>query len=695
MDIAEYHVDFLEQVQARASSESNFTHAEFVDYCADLLADADEVADFENGYFRGTGSKNRSLGVDGFALDETDGSMRLVIADYEGTGDARTLTQTQAKTVFSRLQAFCEDALSGRLHPQLEDSSAGFSTALTLFQQRHSITRLRFYLISDAVLSTRVRDWPEEIVGGIPAEFHIWDISRFYQVHQSKSGRDELEVDFTSLVAGGLPILPASVESEDYRAYLCVIPGKVLAGMYDRFGSRLLEGNVRSYLGTRGRINKSIRKTVTQEPKMFFAYNNGIACTASAAEVTNTPGGLRLTRVTDLQIVNGGQTTATLANALTGDSPNLDHTFVQMKLSVVSAENSGKFIPLIARYANSQNRVSDADFFSNHEFHRRVDQLSRSLRAPAVGGAQYGTHWIYERARGQYLNESARLTPAQKNLFALQNPRQQVITKTDLAKYENAWRFLPHTVSYGAQKNFLAFSTFVTAEWDKNPDQFNEEYYKRVVVKAIVFRRAEELVSKQPWYEGGYRAQIVAYAVAKFANLIQFDGIGKLFDFRSVWTRQALTPAAERQLVAVAERVLHVIVHPDGGLQNITEWCKKELCWTRVRDLHIPLTTELAGELVEREEEQEAKQKAQVTQKIMSGIEMQTKVVELGSAYWGRLRDWARKHGLLSPDEDSIVGVAANMPRRLPTERQCARILEIQAKVEEEGFMNETGTAAQ
>ena len=694
MDIAEYRADFLEQVRASATSESNFTHAEFVDFCADLLADADEIADFESGYFRGTGSKNRSLGVDGFALDETDGSMRLLIADYEGTGDARTLTQTQAKTMFSRLQAFCEDSISGRLHPQLEDSSAGFSTALTLFQRRHSITRLRFYLITDAVLSTRVRDWPEEIVGGIPAEFHIWDISRFHQVYESKSGRDELEVDFTNLVAGGLPILPASVESEDYRAYLCVIPGKVLADMYDRFGSRLLEGNVRSYLGTRGRINKSIRKTVPQEPKMFFAYNNGIACTASAAEVLTTPSGLRLTRVTDLQIVNGGQTTATLANALSEDAPNLDHTFVQMKLSVVSAENSGKFIPLIAQYANSQNRVSDADFLSNHEFHRRVDQLSRTLRAPAVGGAQYGTHWIYERARGQYLNESAKLTPAQKNLFALQNPRHQVIIKTDLAKYENAWRFLPHTVSYGAQKNFMAFSTFVNQEWDKNPDQFNEEYYKRVVVKAIVFRRAEELVSKQPWYEGSYRPQIVAYAVAKFANLIQFDGIGKLFDFRSVWARQALTPAAERQLVAVAERVLEVIAHPDGGLQNIGEWCKKELCWTRVRDLSIPLMTDLASELVEREDEQEVKQKAQVSQRIMSAIEMQTKVVQLGAGYWGNLRDWARQRTLLSPEEDSIIAVAASMPRKLPTERQCARILEIQTRIEDEGFSQQAGTAA-
>jgi len=330
--------------------------------------------------------------------------------------------------------------------------------------------------------------------------------------------------------------------------------------------------------------------------------------------------------------------------------------------------------------------VSDADFFSNHEFHRRMEQIAKALRAPAVGGAQYGTHWLYERARGQYVNEQSRLAAAQRNQFLLQNPRKQLITKTDLAKYENAWRFLPHVVSQGAQKNFINFSNYASTEWEKNPDQFNEEFYKRIVVKALLFRRTEELVGKQSWYQGGYRANIVAYTVAKLANLVQFDGIGKLLDFKALWNRQSLTPAIEQQLLVIAERMVGIIVAPEGGFQNVTEWCKKELCWQRARDTKITLLQELGSELAGREEEQITKKDAQVQQSVMTGIQIQTLVVELGPAYWRALQTWARQKQLLSPTDDSIVTVAAAMPRKLPTEKQCARLVEIKTRLEEEGF---------
>jgi hypothetical protein len=565
MNLNEYRQEFLDEVKARASAGSNFTHAEFVEICAEQLSEAEELENFEACYYRGTGWKNRTLAVDGYALDDLDDSLRILIAEYEGSYEPSTLTQTQAKTSFSRVLAFCEDALNGRLHRELEESTPEFALAQILYERRKTISRVRLYLVTDGVLSTRVRDWPEGEVGEIPTESHIWDINRFHQVRESKTGRDELEVDFTAVVPDGLPSLRASVPSQEYRAYLCVIPGNVLAEIYDRFGSRLLEGNVRSFLGTRARINKAIRKTVATEPAMFFAYNNGIAATASAATVVEHAYGLRLTHVTDLQIVNGGQTTATLAAALKDKEQGLDQTFIQMKLSVLPPETSEKYIPLIARYANSQNRVSDADFFSNHEFHRRMEQITQRLRAPAVGGAQYGTHWFYERARGQYGNEQATLTAGQKKLFLLQNPKNQLITKTDLAKYENAWRFLPHTVSQGAQKNFMAFSSYASSEWEKNPDQFNDEYYRRVIVKAMLFRRTEELVSQQLWYEGGYRANIVAYTIAKFSHLLQFEGIGRVLDFKMIWNRQALTPAIDHQLIQVAEQMFPVIVAPYSG----------------------------------------------------------------------------------------------------------------------------------
>jgi hypothetical protein len=685
MNISEYRAEFLEDLNAQASAASNFTHSMFVEVCAELLGDAEELSDFEPCYFRGSGSRNRSLAVDGFAQDSVDGSLRLVIADFSGSDEIQTLNQTQAKAMFAKLVAFCEDAFSGRLQDSIDESTPAHSLALLLQQQRKQIARLRLYLITDAALSARVRDWPEGEAGGIPTEFHIWDINRFHQVYESKTGRDELTVDFTEVVPGGLPCLAASVEADNYRAYLCVIPGTVLADIYQQYGSRLLEGNVRSFLGTRGRINKMIRKTVTAEPTMFFAYNNGIEATSTDA-VIDTENGLRLTKVTDLQIVNGGQTTATLANALAEKDQGLDQTFVQMKLSVIPPETSGQYIPLIARYANSQNKVSDADFFSNHEFHQQMEKISQLLRAPALGGAQYGTHWRYERARGTYLNEQAKLTKAQRNLFKLQNPPKQLITKVDLAKYENAWRFLPNIVSQGAQKNFMAFSNYIQGEWEKNQTQFNEEFYKRVVVKAMLFRRTEELVTAQPWYQNGYRANVVAYTIAKFAHIIQFEGTGELFDFKACWSRQSLSPAIENQLTLIAGEVFKVIVAPEGGFQNVTEWAKKELCWSRVQNLRIPLLPELAKQLVGREEDRIIKAAAETDQALKSGIELQTAVLNLGGDYWKKLQVWAQQRSLLSPDDYSFVSVAGAIPRKIPTEKQCKRLIEIKSRVESEGY---------
>jgi hypothetical protein len=357
-----------------------------------------------------------------------------------------------------------------------------------------------------------------------------------------------------------------------------------------------------------------------------------------------------------------------------------------MKLSVIPAETSGQYIPLIARYANSQNKVSDADFFSNHKFHQHIEQISRVLRAPAVGGAQYGTHWRYERARGTYMNEQAKLSKAARNLFKLQNPPKQLITKVDLAKYENAWRFFPHIVSQGAQKNFVAFSNYIQPEWEKNQTQFNEEFYKRVIVKAMLFRRTEELVSAQPWYQNGYRANIVAYTIAKLAHIIQFEGTGELFDFKACWSRQSLSPAIENQLILIAGEVFKVIVSPEAGFQNVTEWAKKELCWTRVQNLRIPLLPELAKQLIGREEDRVIKAAAETDEALKSGIELQTSVFALGSDYWKKLQVWAQRTSLLSPDEYSIVTVATGMPRRIPTEKQCKRLMEIKNRVEEEGY---------
>jgi hypothetical protein len=688
VNLEEFRKEILENVAAQAAASEEFRHSAFVEYCLRLLEDAGEVADVQLCFYRGTGSKNRNSGVDAYALDDADGSARLFIADFGGAVEPDSLTHTDAKSWFSRLQTFCEDSFSGKLIAQIEESAPAFGLSSLLKQTQAGITRLRFYLLTDSIISSRIRDLPEFAVSGIAVESHIWDSSRFFRVFESRTGKDDLEVDFSAMLRDGLPCVAASVESTQYQAYLCVISGEALATIYETYGSRLLEGNVRSFLTVRGKVNKGIRNTILQQPDMFFAFNNGIACTASSIEVKNENGGLRLLKAADLQIVNGGQTTASLASASRNDRASLNSVFVPMKLSVVTPEESGEIIPEICRCANSQNKVSEADFFSNHEFHRRLEQISRRLWAPASGGAQYETHWFYERARGQYLNEQTNLTPAERKRFQMLNPRYQVVTKTDLAKFENSWRQLPHIVSQGAQKNFLAFSGHAANEWDRNADQFNDDYFKRVVGKAILFRTTEKLVSEQQWYQGGYRANVVTYTVAKLSQAIEQQCNRRTLDLRQLWAQQSLPTPLLAIVQIISKAVFEVIVNPDSGIQNVTEWCKKEVCWNRAAklDLDIDILPRLRPMLIDEEEERNLRRVSRKEQRVDTGIENQKLVLELGPAYWAAVRRWAREQALTSPDEDGILAVAASIPQKIPTDKQSWRLIQIKEKLELEGF---------
>jgi hypothetical protein len=467
MELEDFRRDLLESVRSSAAAYKDTYLARFVEEASRRLADAEEFSDFEPCHFEGQGTKNRKLLVDGYAFDDADSSLTLVVADYSGEDETFSLGVTEVKRYFVMLRAYIEEALAGKLTDgplAIEESEPGFGLAHDLIAWRPSVDRLRLYLITDRVLNMRSRDLPEQEIDGIPAEMHVWDIVRFHRAHESATGRDDLEVNFLELGAA-LPCLRAGAGDGEYESYLCIIRGDVLADTYDRYGSRLLEGNVRSFLSMKGGVNKGIRNTLLNRPEMFFAFNNGISATAEAIVVAEGESGMEITSATNLQIVNGGQTTASIALAKRKEQASLENVFVQMKLSVLPPDRVAAVIPDIARFANYQNKVSDADFFSNHQYHVRLEEFSRRLWAPAKDGAQHHTHWFYERARGQYLNEQARMSRAEKAKFQLQNPRSQLLTKVDVAKLENTWRMLPHKVSLGSQKNFKEFVDWIAKRW--------------------------------------------------------------------------------------------------------------------------------------------------------------------------------------------------------------------------------------
>lgn len=682
-DIEEFRRDVI--ARATADYGDREAHAGFVATAGQMLEDAEEIVDFMPCPFRGTGTRRRSLGVDGYAFDEADGSVRVVIAAYSGAGKPETLTQTSAKSEFAKLTAFLEEALAEQDDhlPASDDPATDFAEILV--SHRAVISRFRLYLVTDGVMSDRIRDWPEGEVNGIPTEFHIWDMSRFDSALSSRTGREMLEIDFCDIVEGGIPCLHASLNQSRYSGFLCVIPGPVLAEIYETYGSRLLEGNVRSFLGKTGKVNKSIRDTILHNPEMFFAFNNGIAATAVAVEVENSTYGPRLLRATDLQIVNGGQTTASLAFSKRKDGADLSGIFVQMKLSVISEELSGELIPKISEYANKQNKVSDSDLFSNHEYHRKLEELSRRIKAPPHAGSQRTTRWFYERAKGQYRIETAKMSPAEKQRFEAENPKAQVLTKTDVAKIENSWRALPHEVSKGAQKNFDLYSKFVIAEWSSRPLQFNEDYFKTVVAHAIVFRALEQLIPNEGWYDGGYRANVVTYTIAKLVRMLEHQCSGHTLNCQTIWKQQALSPALMAQLRAIAQVMYDVITSPEEGLENVTEWCKKELAWQRAQQKAIAVLPELRAELVSVSEIAEAQKDAQYVERIDRGIAAVAEVMQQKPSSWRLIREWGIQHRHLTGKEEQLLLLAAT-PGKVPSERQAAAILQIRRKLQQEGL---------
>ena len=692
MDLNEYRRDLIDTALQRMpgiktpEKVSECLLYEFVE----RLTQAEEFSDIIPCHFSGSGSRGRRMRVDGYQLDEADDSIRLIICDFSAEVNPESLTRTRAETFFRQVETFVDDSRCGRIWAESDVGQSDAAELSSILESSEkSVSRYRIYLFTDSLMSGRIKELPEGEVGDVPVEYHIWDVSRLAAVSQSALGLEEFEIDFSEFATGGLPCLEAS-NTEEYQGYLAVISGNVLAKIYDRYGSKLLEGNVRSFLTAKGKINKSIQGTIRAEPEKFFVYNNGITCTATSAKVVRGEIGARLVSAKYLQIVNGGQTTASLHAALRLGQQNLEKIHIQMKLSVVTVEETDKLedmIEKIARHSNSQNKVSEADFFSNHPYHQALERLSRRILAPASQGAQYHTHWFYERARGQYQNAQLHLTPAKKRDFLRDNPRTQLLVKTDVAKYENSWMGKPHIVSQGAQKNFSHFASFVSGRWGQEENSFNNEgYFRDVIARAILFRRVEKLVSGASWYQTGLpRAQIVTYTIAKLADTINGHEKGGSLDFKAVWNAQCLPPELEEFILATSAQVTEVIINPPVQGMHVGEWSKKEICWQKVKELPVPFPPQLKKFLVDNDERLANERDNSLEGKENSKIDALSTVVGLGTAYWGKLADWAREYSPIYGKEADLVRLASRQGW-VPSDKQAAALISLRTRLEREGF---------
>ena len=750
MDYQAYKKEFLESLRNDSAINGTDTEDEFLNRTLSLLVDYDEVNDpvrFGMGDKRGRG--NRLMRADGYCFDETDHSLILFISDFQDSENAANLTRSRVDELYWRLYYFLDEVCNGRMEDYFDDSDDILRVA-RMFRKRMTcniddpqlILKIKFYVLTNKELDTALLDAnllettirkkkgaakktrttkkiKKADFNGKPLEINLWYPERFYEMEMTNSNEPvviDIPKDFSEVGVHGIPCIKGDIgENLGYEAYIAIIPGKLLAEIYIAYGSKVLEGNVRAFLGTSGSksVNNGIKRTINNDATKFFTYNNGIATTAKGVEVENINGQNLITKIVDFQIINGGQTTATLADAvLKKTNVELEGIYVPMKLTVIEdreTENEDgvrfydEMVQAIARYANSQNKVTAADLFSNDPFHIWMEKMSKKCLAPP---ARYTipTGWYYERSRKKYQQEQVKLRGDELRCFQKKFPKDQVITKEQLGMYLTTVACKPHIVSKGKNWVMKEFGNDISKEYRGNNDSFNEFYFKKGICAAIIFRAVDNYLEshkdseKRPtgfWYKvGGYKLNIVPYTIAKILSKIP-DGYS--LNWNAIWQKQALSPAFMHEIEIVTKQTNDFICDSHGMI--VTEYCKKESTWEdykadKTYTPSVAFMDELVPVSLIKEEETSAKKEA----KESNDLKVVMGVVALGPGYWSKLMDAGIRRSMLSYQEQTLlkqvvqlsstgnIPVSASGKVPYKTMNMIRSVLSIKEKLESEGI---------
>ena len=669
--IDQFYTDFLEEIQMSIDADLSGWNIEdfFTSIMLEYLEETGEADDYIMCPFRGYG-----LQLNAYSLTEDYENLTIYVSIFVDNDKLKSIGQQEIDATIKRAIQLFQKAVND-LYTSFQKDNDTYEFAISLHNHKEDIKKVRICALTNGLV--KPIDFKCIQIENAEISFSIWDIDRLYRCVMSGKMRETIEIDFQDKFNLAIPCIE-NTTSDKYSVYLAIISGELLAQLYDEFRDRLLEKNVRSFLQVKGAVNKGIRDTLRDEPDMFLAYNNGISVTAESVEIVRDENGKpSIKSIRDMQIVNGGQTTASIFNARKDKKVNADlsKVFVQMKISVItSSDDMDDIVPRISAFANTQNKVQIADFSANDPFHRRIEELSRTIWAPAQGGL-LPQNWFYERARGQYADMLAReSTTLRRKKYKEQHP---LFTKTDLAKYENTWDQLPFYVSEGAQKNFRRFTIRVSQRKGKRPD---EQYYHNLIAKAILFRRTEKLVSQQQY--GGYRANIVTYTLA----FLSYKTAQRI-DLERIWKEQSLSAALEKEIVGISKFIHQTIVNPPGGA-NVGEWCKKEECWKKIKEHEYEISRQLTEELISTEKarkEQTTDSSIELTENDQAIID---EAASIPASTWFELSRWAKETQNFAPWQRSIVFSVGTLIGRekKPSIKQAIQALKVYKGAIEKGF---------
>lgn len=671
MDLREFASDFQENIKMAVEMGNTDYDQELASAILEYLEDNGEVNVPELCVFQKTRTRITAYDYN----DEAESLDLFYLVKAENI--LGKVNKSKIEQGFNYLMSFYRESMNGTLLKTVSvDKNDEIAEVAKLVQStKGKINQLRLYVITNGLTDPDVGIAVESDDGEYIIEYNVWDMQRVYQQHNIRTGKEKVEIDFQTEYNTELQCLKMSEENPFVDAYMAIIPGITLAKIYKKYQQVLLEKNVRTFLQFKGKVNKSIRKTLREEPDMFFSYNNGISTTASEIEVKDIDGTLYITRLYDWQIVNGGQTTASISASLNDRDVELGKVFVPMKISVIrDAENSDSIIKAISTSANSQTAIKNSDFSANEPYLVDLEKYSRSEWVPN-GNAKPICKWYFERTRGQYLDQLAQLSGFNEKAFKREYPKNQKITKTDIAKYEASWNMMPYNVCRGAEKNYTIF----VADIKRDKPEVNANYFKRVIAKCILFNTIDSIVKSKKL--GGYKANMNTYLMAAISFLSD-----KNLNLTYIWEHQMVQQDVIDRIEELVPMVwLHLTGSSlSGGSQssNAGEWSKKPDCWNRLK-LKLSEYEKFGQELMQTETNDDGSCLNEAQQNKIQEAEA------IEANYWFALANWAKTRDLLTPMDRKAAfnfGTLRSRNRAFKSLKQAQYALKIVEKAEELGF---------
>ncbi len=669
----EYYDEIKTLIELNSNAHDNPQEIQFLKWALDTLQELGDIEDYEL-IDDGRDAADRWR-VDAFSSESEEnqiktGMLGIIISLYDQNDSKENLTKTELDKFLKKLQKFVSNALTKEIDDifELGGGSHNLATKIRQVSQVES-PNLRFYIISNRPLSSRINELDKIKVDSLEVETHIWDLNRFYQIDLAGNERVDTDVDLTDYP---ISALKASKPGSNIDIYLGVVQGSTLYKIFDKWGSRLLEQNVRSFLGATRAANKGMRETIKNAPEKFIAFNNGISAIADEIEFKDS----NITKMKNFQIVNGGQTSATVYRM--GKEKNaLDNVYVQMKLVIVKEDKTedqsdkSDLLMKISRFSNTQSTVANSDFFSHHDYHRRMHDFSRRFLAPAKLNEPFQTYWYYERIRKQYDNESNLMTPTEKKAFLKINPKKQMFTKTELGKFIITFACLPHVVCKGGEYNFKEFQKITMALWDNNESDVNQIYFENTIAKAIIWNNLFEHLRYSKTLNITSPSKIGTYAISLLVD--KLNQSGKELNFKKVWQIQDIPKNLLSLLVKICHDVHRIATDVNRPVENVDSYLKSQKAWDKVKELNIEDIDSISDLFLSNAEKTKDIKDGRKDQKLTNILEIEILIKKIAPAEWDLVKQFLVDNNEETPKKLGLIDAAIISPEKL-TEKQCKLI---------------------